>query len=292
MYETHAPWSFSSISSLETSIDRHDAIVHWYQSWGQPAVNARDFDVSLLEATRQHGSTPFITWEPWDMTSSRAQQTYPLSSIAAGAFDSYIDSWAKGMKDYGHPVLLAFAQEMQESNYPWGFGVNGNTAAQYIAAYRHVHDRFKQAGAANVQWVWTPDQDDSGSSRPPLTDFYPGDAYVDWLSVDVYNFGTTESWSTEEPLTSLLQLSYSRLTSLSASKPIMLAEWASVEQGGSKVNWITQASSAIPQVFPRIGAVVWFNEDNTEWALQSSSTSLAAADQAFSGPPYCATLPY
>src|SRR5690349_24021953 len=34
--------------------------------------------------------------------------------------------------------------------FPWSAQLNGNTPADYIAAWRHVHDLFAQAGATNV----------------------------------------------------------------------------------------------------------------------------------------------
>lgn len=291
MYQTNAPWSWSGISALENQINRHSAIVHWYQAWGVNPGNSRDFNPSLLTATRAHGSLPMITWEPWNGPPV-TQNPFPLKQIAAGAFDSaYVDIWATGMRGYGRPVLLLFGHEMDGNWYPWGAGVNGNQPADYIAAYRHVHDRFRQLGATNVQWVWNP-AGDPGSAYPPLGNFYPGDAYVDWLAGAGYNWGTTKSWSSWQSLSTRFQQTYARLTALSASKPVMLAEWASVEQGGDKGAWIQEATASIPRLFPRIRAVVWFSEANNPWALDSSPGSLAGARAAFGAAPYCATLPY
>src|SRR6266516_380600 len=149
--------------------------------------------------------------------------------------------------------------------YPWGYGVNGNTPADLIAAYRHVHDRFELAGATNVQFVWNVNfWNFSGVDQ---RDFYPGDAYVDWMAVDAYN----------------------RLASLNADKPMMLAEWASAEPtsgdppGVTKGQWIIDAARSLGDQFPRIKAVVWFNLTGTPFALDSSSDSLAGAQTAFGG---------
>jgi hypothetical protein len=279
------------LAAREAEINRHMAIVHWYQAWGSTPVNSSKFDPELFRAVRAHGSLPFLTWEPRDLTLPTNQKTFPLRSIAAGVFDAYIDSWAVGIRDYQHPVLLAFAHEMNGDWYPWGAGVNGNMPSDYVAAYRHVHDRFAQQGARNVAWVWAPAAD-LRSSYPAFKAFYPGDAYVDWLGVDVYNNGATESWSSWQPLSQLLQSPYAQLTALSASKPMVLAEWASVEQGGNKGAWIREAGVAIPQLFARIRAVVWFSETGTQYALNSSVGAIAGARAAFGSPPYCATPPY
>jgi beta-mannanase len=274
------------VVAREQEINRHLAIVHWYQGWGRDM--SPDFSPELLQRVRAHGSTPLITWEPWNGKAS--ENSFPLSAIAAGAFDAYVDSWAVGLRSYGHPALLSFAHEMQGGWYPWGAGVHGNTPRDYVAAYRHVHDRFTQAGASNVQWVWTVAADAPGS-LPPAAGFYPGDRYIDWLGADVYNFGTTQTWSSWQSLSSLFTPAYARLTALHATAPVMLAEWGSVETGGAKGAWIQDAARSIPGQFSRVRAAVWFGAAGSPYPLNTSGATLAAARAAF-GAPFCATLPY
>ena len=72
----------------------------------------------------------------------------------------------------------------------------------------------------------------------------------------------------------------------------MLAEWASVEQGGSKAQWILNAAAALPAQFPRVRAAVWFSQDKSQLALTSSAAALSAARTAFGSAPFCSTLPY
>jgi beta-mannanase len=45
-----------------------------------------------------------------------------------------------------------------------------------------------------VEWVWNPNIDYAGSV--PLPRLYPGDGYVDYVGLDGYNWGTSQSWST------------------------------------------------------------------------------------------------
>ena len=106
----------------------------------------------------RRGSIPEITWEPWDTTKplGASQPRYSLRNIADGKFDSYIRTWARTLAAYGGEVQLRFAQEMNGDWYPWGRGTNGNTPAEFVKAWRHVHDIFTAAGATNVQWVWRP----------------------------------------------------------------------------------------------------------------------------------------
>jgi beta-mannanase len=49
---------------------------------------------------------------------------------------------------------------------PWAVGVNGNTAAHYVAAWRHVHRIFTKVGATNATWVWCPNVDPNAMFTP------------------------------------------------------------------------------------------------------------------------------
>jgi beta-mannanase len=120
------------------------------------------------------------------------------------------------------------------------------------------------------------------------TTFYPGDAYVDWTAIDVFNWGAAGGgWASLGDGLDATQV-YSRLASLT-TKPMMLGEWASAEAtpsdpaGASKSQWILDAAQALASKYTRITAVIWFNWSGSPFALDSSSASLAAANTAFGG---------
>jgi beta-mannanase len=187
-----------------------------------------------------------------------------------------------GLRGIRYPVLLDFGHEMNGNWYPWASGVNNNTPAQYIAAFQHVHDRFVVAGAWNVFFVWNPDHwSPSGISAAA---FYPGDAYVDVMAIDGYNWNS--NWQTPY---GVFHTIYDQLTALNSTKPIIIAEvgsQANPPPGASppsQAAWVAAFAQTLPQWFPRIRAVVWFNELNTVLALNSSPDQLAAAQLAFGG---------
>lgn len=79
--------------------------------------------------------------------------------------------------------------------------------------------------------------------------------------------------------------SYSKLLQLAPTKPILVAETSSEESGGSKADWITDLLSVqLPQNFPRIKALVWFNWRFYDaglkywwpWEIESSPSAQAA----------------
>src|SRR5437899_3387496 len=296
MYDTNTPWdpTMTSIRNLDTAIGRHSSIVHWYAQWGD--AGSGNFAANqpwMLKAVRNYssvgvtGSTPLITWEAWGPSPMTvANNTFPLTKIAAGAFDPYIDSWAVGLRTYGAPVLLDFGHEMDGNWYPWGNAVNGNTPAQYVAAFRHVHDRFVAAGATNVQFVWNPNVWNPAGVDQRV--FYPGDAYVDWMAIDVYNWGANGGgWASLAQGLTVVQ-TYARVAGLNA-KPMMLAEYASAEPvagdpaGVTKGQWIIDAAGAMGAQFPRLKAAIWFNQEGGTFALNSSGGSMAGAASAFGG---------
>jgi hypothetical protein len=274
------------VRAVDDRLGRHSQLVHWYVPWGA-SWGTFDYQRPLLDNIHNYssqgftGAVPLITWEPWSPPFGSNGADVPLTAIAAGGFDAYIDSWAVGLRQIGYRVLIDFAHEMNGDWYPWGSGVNGNTPAQYIAAFRHVHDRFALAGAGNVRFVWNPNH---VSTTSPASVFYPGDAYVDWLAIDAYN----SNWDWGTPYNQIAPI-YRELAALNSTKPMMLAEVASMATppaGATPVDkaaWISALASTLPQSFPRIRAVVWFNELNTELPIDSSPEALAAAASTFGG---------
>ena len=78
-----------------------------------------------------------------------------------------------------------------------------------------------------------------------------------------------------------------------SNKPIMISEIASTEQGGSKAAWITDwFLRDLPAEYPRVRAVVWFDQDKeADWRFNSSPASLAAFKQVAQSPLYQGRLP-
>jgi hypothetical protein len=283
LYVTGIPWddSMTAIRNLDTSLDRHSQIVHYYAQWGDPGPGVFSNNQPRLlnnvhgyTSVGTSGALPLVNWEPWN-PAHHLTPDFPLRAIADGKFDSYIDGWAAGLKGLGFPVLLNFAHEMNGNWYPWGYRVNGNTPADYIAAYRHVHDRFTAAGANNVKFVWNVNV--VSSAGPSVAAFYPGDAYVDWMAIDGYNRNT--SWTRPYRL---FRDTYAQLAALNRSKPIMIAETGSQDRPprgsdpASQAAWVALLAQTLPQAFPRVQALIWFSEAHTPFDLAYSASERAA----------------
>lgn len=272
-YIANAPGDPTKIDQFTNIVGAPPAIVMWYQDW--VTVGNSAFDPIKMNAVVSRGAMPMITWEPWDATGGANQPAYSLSATIAGTHDAFIHQWARAAAAWGKPFYLKFAHEMNGDWYAWAARANGNTAAQYVTMWKHVRGIFQKEGAANVRWVWSPNIAFTGST--PFAQIYPGDSAVDWVGLDGYNFGTSQSWSAWTDFATTFGASYDSLAAIT-KKPILIGETASSEQGGNKAAWITQGLlTDMPNRFPRIRAVVWFDENKeTDWRVNSSSAALAA----------------
>ena len=177
------------------------------------------------------------------------------------------------MADYGHPVGLRLAHEMNGTWYPWSDGRNGNAEGSYVAMWQYVHDRFTAAGADNVLWIWSPNVTFGGSSE--LASLYPGDEYVDWVGVVGY-FGHLAATPTSHPgFEGLFGNTITQLRTFT-DLPILITETGATEDGGLKADWITEVVDAFAEE-PGILGFVWFDVDKeTDWRVASSPESQAA----------------
>ena len=230
--------------------------------------------ISEMNAARARGAVPLVTWEPWAWGGGLDQPAYSLDRIAAGDFDAHITEWGQALAAWGRPLQLRFAHEMNGDWYPWAEGVNGNTAGDYVQAWRHVHDVVAATGASNVSWVWSPNVPYWGSTD--LSGLFPGAAYVDVVGLDGYNWGTSASWSGWISPQDLFAPGIAQLRSLAPGVPILIAETASSEAGGSKAAWNTDLISYLAAQ-PDVEGFVWFHmQKEADWRINSSDASAAA----------------
>lgn len=271
-----APWDSNTWSTFESHAGKKASLVQFGIS--NPWTYDFNHFKTVFDKVVSAGEIPVV---------SMNTKTVPLALIASGAYDSSIRTWMQEAASWGHPFFLIFDVEMNGSWEPYAPGNNGNTAADYVAAWRHVHDLAVQAGATNITWVWCPNVDPSNMFTP-YAQLYPGDAYVNWTGLDGYNKGGT-SWRS---FSTIFNSSYKNLLQLAPSKPIMISQIASEESGGSKAAWITDLLSQLPQNYPQIKALSWFNwyfDESGTWMkyeIESSATAQAAFNAGLASPYY------
>jgi beta-mannanase len=278
LYLLDLPQASSSIDLWEDNLRWPVELLGIYQAWQSPY---RGFYSQELREIHRTGRTPMITWEPWELPvpgkPPHDQAEFSLKRILAGDYDKYIWTWAKASKSLALPYLLRPMHEMNGNWYPWCGTVNGNQPGEYVEAWRYLHGMFQAAGATQVSWVWCPYIFSFPEwQKNTIPCYYPGDAYVDWIALDGYNWGDSQSWSRWQSFEELFSSGYEHVTRLT-DKPLLIAEIASAETGGNKSLWIRSALEALTRSFPRVEGLVWFNiKKECDWRINSSTTALLA----------------
>lgn len=282
---------------------------HFYQNWAG--------------FIHDHGAIEFLSLDPTIETGD-----LDCCEVLSGNYDSTIITLAQEIKSWGQPLILSSAGEMNGNWAGWSgaynFGSDCVTYTQvsdlyasygcieteridcadgperYRDMYRHIHDIFATEGVTNVTWAWVVNHESIPDEEWNQVDnYYPGDSYVDIISVDGYNWGDDGpgGWKTFD------QVFGATLTSLCnthPTKPFMLGEFASVEGADpmSKANWITDAYSHIKSDWPQIKAVLWFDiPGDWNFPVESSPESILAYRGAIADPHlmgdriWCAYLP-
>jgi len=253
--------ALGAVTRFEQAIGRRVAIDNRFYGWTQP------FPTSLEAHDVGAGRIPMITWK-----------APRLGAILDGSQDSLILARARAVRKFGSPLFIRWAWEMNGNWAEWA-GVNNQTpgrhdgAQRYILAWRHVHDLFARVGATNVSWVWAPNAESvPRASWNSIAAYYPGDSYVDWVGFSAYNWGKSRGWSHWSSFRSLVSRMYAHW---SLRKPLMVAETSSVGSGAKKAHWLAGAAVALEHSFPRLRAVVVFQQ-SPNWNLTAPVRALRA----------------
>ncbi|MCG8373615.1 MAG: T9SS type A sorting domain-containing protein [Balneolales bacterium] len=173
--------------------------------------------------------------------------------VLSGALDEDIEDFFEGVRELGLPVLLRIGYEF---NGPW----NGYPAFEYIEAYRYITDKIRQRDDLEIATVWNLAAE--GSTN--FMDWYPGDEYVDWWSINIF---LTEDFNR--------QLTHDYLDSAHVhQKPVLIGEstpkFVGVTDG--QTDWETWFSPFFQMISeqPGIKSTGYINWD---WADQTIDAS-------------------
>jgi hypothetical protein len=264
------PFNPPALDEFDVASGRRAALIMWFLDW------TTEFPIEGVEVTVARGAIPVLSWDPTVSTGAENvtdQPEYRLANIVNGTFDEYIRRFATEARDSCEVVVLRFASEMNGNWHPWSELANENQPGEFVQAWRHVHDIFVSVGATNVAWLWGPNVNYTGSI--PLAELFPGDAYVDWVGLSGYNWGTVNPWNRWQTFAQVFDRSLADLAQLTA-KPVVIAEVASTEDGGDKAAWITDMWAELA-ARPQIRGFVWFEYvKETDWRIVSSPEAQAA----------------
>lgn len=168
--------------------------------------------------------------------------------IALGQRDNEIRRFMLAMNAIGHPV---FVRPGYGFNGEW----NGYDPEYYKQAFRRIKTVTQEEGCRNICFVWNynPAAEDKDYMK-----FYPGDEYVDWWGIDIFQ---TPEESAPYAYTFLRDAETHR-------KPVMLGEATAYRYGTTYEGWQKWFLSYFRYIKenPVIKAACYINWDWTQYA--------------------------
>ena len=159
---------------------------------GQPAY-AMEFLDGTSWKTMDNAKPQLSHWERsgysmiWGIPILPDGNAYSLASGATGAYDKYFVKVAKALVAGGQGrSIVRLGWEFNGGWFPWA--ANGQ-ASNFVAYWRQIVDAMRSVAGANFKFEWNPTLGDLGDGN--LAQYYPGDHYVDYVGVDVYD----QSWA-------------------------------------------------------------------------------------------------
>jgi hypothetical protein len=259
----------SQITTFEDQANRKIGALIVYLGWYAGAWGDVQRQLNVVDPM---GIKVMVTWEP-----SLKNGQDPLTAILNGSQDAIIDDFANKSKT-ARPFFLRFAHEMNGNWYAWS-----GDAPRYIAAWQYIWQRFQAAGNTSAVWVWSPNADSvPNEAWNDLNNYYPGDAYVDWVAVDFYGL----KWGDQPPGPAIDRV----YAYYGAVKPIMIGETAAADCAHyapgvtmTKDLWITSLFTEMGAFYrPNLRAFFWFNENKrseADWRI--TSCNAPAAQEAY-----------
>lgn len=228
-----------------------------YQDWNQTFKDyygkVHPIDVTLANAMKDENASFHVAMNA-------------MSGLGVVEKNQWLIDWAKAAKKLDMPIFLRLFGEMNGEWVPWS-----GDPQLYIEKFRMVHDVMEEY-APNVVMVWCPgDAPVETNEGIRIEDYYPGDAYVDWVAVnfyiDYYNSGivTETSNHLKNPLAHLDYI----YDMYADRKPIMVGETgfshydipSKVELTDWAIANMEKFYLQLPIKYPRVKAVNYFSVD-------------------------------
>ncbi|HRF58985.1 MAG TPA: glycosyl hydrolase [Fimbriimonadaceae bacterium] len=245
-------------SEFELVVGKSHAMYFFYLGYGRP------LPMDWVRYLAKHGKYVHIALEPND-------------GLRFVKDDAYLRKLADDMARSGARIFLRFASEM---NGPW---VNYHGDPQLYKEKWRLVTRVIRERCTNVAMVWCP----YATPLRPIPDYYPGDEWVDWVGVNMYNV-TYFNQDRDTPAhhvepTDLLDPVY---RAYADRKPIMIAEYATTHFSalenkpviGFAEDNIRRLFKALQSRYPRVKAINYFNSNNLLLAHRQNNNYTVTGD--------------
>jgi beta-mannanase len=262
--DTPGGQGMAAVTDFERGLGRSLDIVQTFHTWKSKFPDGTD------TAVANSNRYLLLTWSGTD-----------TKEIVRGAQDDLIRQRARAVKALGKPVFLRWQRDMDKSS----LRTKVHSAADYVAAWKHIRTIFAAEKVANVAWVWCPTAGAFTSGE--AGSYYPGDDQVDWVCADVYPGGSYDYRDLSEPIQGFWEWAAQH------PKPIMIAEFGVPRSYGERrAEWLRKAAQTLQR--PQVKAVVYFNSDEQATEPRDDRRKYSVTDdkRAVSALREFATIPY
>jgi mannan endo-1,4-beta-mannosidase len=169
------PLSYRPVAAFTKTAGASPDVAGYATTWGKP------FAASFARTLVRHGMIPLVQIDPAGVA---------LPATANGDDDAYLRAYAVSVRNFVQPIVISFGQDMNAPGHSRDYGhaparaFAGAWQHFVFKAWRHIVTLFRDQGARNVIWMWAISADRPGTS--PAAAWWPGAAYVTWVTVDGY----------------------------------------------------------------------------------------------------------
>ena len=224
------------------------------------------------------------------------QELTPMFDIMRGNYDEKFRALARGIKEYGKPVLFRLNNEM---NTDWTSYCGMMTLLDpdiFTMTWRRLYDICEEVGCTNMIWIWNPiSKSCPYSSWGEDLCYFPGFDYVQLLGGTSYEFNNYSAQTAAAEIKSFRTLYQELFTknckSFSTEWKLIISEFAcgsggaysGVEGRNAKVQaqWVTEMFEEMNAATPadyikQIRGAVWFNANDYVGNVISNRLQLVA----------------
>jgi hypothetical protein len=281
-----APNTLAALAGVERTLGLHFSFIYRFHDLNdaiptadevQAVKSGRTLHVSIDARVYRHGN-----------------RNVPWREVASGRWDTSLAAQARGIASLKAPVYVTFDHEPDLEKA----SVLG-TPAEFVDAWRHVHQVFERAGARNAVWVWV--VTGYAPTRTTAAQMWPGNGEVDWISWEAYNASNcrigrpdpaafTNFEDTVLPFYRWIK-DHGAEHGIDTAKPMMISEAGSAAYASNsalRASWYRQIPSVLEN-YPQIKAITLWDRTgnaNCDFGFSRDRTVQAAVKAAGSEPPF------
>ncbi|MGN1058995.1 MAG: stalk domain-containing protein [Clostridia bacterium] len=192
-----------------------------------------------------------------------------LDGVNSGAYDNYMIENLKHIATLRHKVFLRFGAEVNCWSLPEDPAALAAFIDSYKAAFRRVAGLARQY-APNAALVYSPN--DVSAWHVTAADFYPGDEYVDWVGLSMYdNVNPAAKFQKADTHDAYYCLGYydnpivkikNIVDTFGDRKPIMISECGFAYDDGAEAHAVEKLKefyTYVNMVYPQVKGILYFN---------------------------------